>query len=141
MGSESTELTPVIDETAPDSAPSIPLRQGTRRIITARWRDIITVVIIVIDFYFVYASFSLISVFFPAEVRYLMNGFSIYLVSSVYARNCTIAILYLPVIDATFGPFESIERRLTLFVSYIYVCQYSMHSYSHRLVTKEPQCL
>ena len=68
MLSDSTELKPVAEESL---APSIPTRLKLRqRIATARWREMITIVVTVVDFFFVYASFSLIAVFFPAEVNF-----------------------------------------------------------------------
>ena len=67
MKTESTDLLPVVDET---SNPSIPLRQKIcQKIISVRWRDVITTAIIAIDFFVLYASLSLIAVFFPAEVH------------------------------------------------------------------------
>lgn len=72
MRADSTELLGLAAEDSESLAPdpSIPLRQKIlRAIATARWRDMMTIAIIVVDFYFLYSSFSLIGVFFPAEVR------------------------------------------------------------------------
>ena len=66
MRAESIEPLSVAEE---NSGQPILLRKRILKIIaTARWRSVITVVIIVINFFVVYSSFALIGVFFPHEV-------------------------------------------------------------------------
>ena len=48
---------------------SLPLKERVRqKITTVRWKELVTTAIIVLDLFLLYASISLIGVFFPAEV-------------------------------------------------------------------------
>ena len=62
----STELPSLADhqETPTSSIPTPPKSLATPR----RWREMITAAFIVVDFFFLYSSISLMAVFFPAEV-------------------------------------------------------------------------
>ena len=51
-------------------AQSLPLNERMRqKIATVRWKELVTTTIIILDLFLLYASISLIGVFFPAEVR------------------------------------------------------------------------
>ena len=51
----------------PDGAGS--KRALRRRISAVNWRNVITIVVTVVDYYLVYSSISLIGTFFPTEVK------------------------------------------------------------------------
>lgn len=70
---ESTELVPNGDKKDKDhSTPGVAqpalYQRVWRKIAAVRWREMVTASIIVIDLFLLYASISLIGVFFPTEV-------------------------------------------------------------------------
>ena len=68
---KSTELIPLSDQEVQNDQPAprnTLHRRIWRKIVTVRWRELITASIIVLDLFLLYASISLIGVFFPTEV-------------------------------------------------------------------------
>ena len=73
MQTESNGRIPVTEYDTNNEAQPLPLNERIRqKIATVRWKELITTAIIVVDLFLLYASISLIGVFFPAEVgRYV----------------------------------------------------------------------
>ena len=68
MQTESNGLMSVMDTNNAEVRP-LPLKERIRqKITTVRWKELVTTAIIVMDLFLLYASISLIGVFFSAEV-------------------------------------------------------------------------
>ena len=61
--------------------PKLPPKSATQ---TWRWREMITAAFIVVDYFLLYSSISLIGVFFPAEV---CNNFTILCMRKYYINT------------------------------------------------------
>ena len=63
------ELMPLNDQQSPSESPNSKLpEKPASHCQTWRWREMITAAFIVVDYFLLYSSISLIGVFFPAEV-------------------------------------------------------------------------